>query len=73
MALQLGPQRQQVGDPGATGDEARVGDGVGGAGQEIGEPDGGAHGSRQHRQRQEEGAADALEQRGGEVPSAHGR
>ena len=65
------PSAAEVDDPRAPLDEARVGDGVRRPGEEIGEPDGGAHRGGQHRQGQIEGAADLLEERGGEVAPRH--
>ncbi len=69
----LCPERLQVGDPGAAFDETRVGDRVGRAREEVGEPYGGPDGGRQDGQRDIEGAADPFQQGGGEIASGHGR
>jgi hypothetical protein len=56
-----------MGDAEAPVDEARIGDGVGGPGEEIGEGDGGPDRRGQHGEGEIEGAADALENVGGQV------
>src|SRR5262245_28315682 len=53
-------------------DQARVGDGIGGARQEIGEPDCRSNGRGQDGEREVERAADLLEDRGGPGLLRHG-
>jgi hypothetical protein len=47
--------------------QARVGDGVGGAREEIGEPENGPDLRRENGQREVEGPADPLEELAGEI------
>ena len=60
-------KRRQVQEPLSARQKPRVGDGVGGAGEEIGQADGGADLPRQHRQGEIEGPADSLEEGAGQV------
>jgi hypothetical protein len=68
---QLLAERLEMDDPRAPLDESRVGDGVRSPREEIGEADGRAHRSGQHRHGQVEGATDLLEERAGEVAPRH--
>ncbi len=65
------PECFEMGDAGATFDQARVGDRIGCAREEIGEADRGPDRGRENGEREVERAADAFQQRGGEIASGH--
>jgi hypothetical protein len=70
-AVELVAEGEQMGDPLLPVDQARVGDGVGGPGEEICQPQDAPHRGRKHGKRQIERSADALEQLGGQVRRRH--
>ena len=67
-----GAQRFQVDDARGPGNEPRIRDGVGGAREEVREPDGRPHRPGQDREREIERSTDPPEERGGEIASGHG-
>jgi hypothetical protein len=68
---ELGPQREEVADARLAVDHAGVGHGVGGAGEQVSQPDGRSHLGGEHGQREVERPADLFEDRPGQL-GGHG-